>query len=152
MLNQVQLIGNLGADPEVRRTNNGEEVANLRVATSERWKDKASGEQKEKTEWHTVVVWGPLAGIAGKYLHKGSKVFLQGKLQTRKWQDKSGQDKYTTEVVLQGFDAKLSMLDPPSGGRSEGTSERQVSSGENRDEARQYRKPSTQDMDDEIPF
>lgn len=110
-INKVILIGNLGQDPEVRTTNNGTKVANLSVATSERWKDKNSGEAKEKTEWHRVVVFGNLAGVLESFARKGSKVYLEGSLQTRKWQDQSGQDKYTTEVVLQGFGGKLVLLD-----------------------------------------
>lgn len=114
-LNQVQVIGNLGADPEVRSMNNGDKVANLRVAVSEKWKDKQTGERKEKTEWVPVTLWGPLAGIAEQYLRKGSKVFVQGKFQTRKWQDQSGADRYSTEVVVQGFGGQMVMLDSASG-------------------------------------
>lgn len=114
-LNQVQIIGNLGRDPEVRSMNNGDKVANLRVAVSEKWKDKNTGERKEKTEWVPVTLWGPLAGIAEQYLRKGSKVFVQGKFQTRKWQDQSGADRYTTEVVVQGFGGQMVMLDSASG-------------------------------------
>ena len=110
-VNKVILIGNLRRDPEVRKMQNGESVANLRVATSETWNDKQSNERKERTEWHTVTVWGKLAEIAEKYLRKGSKVYLEGQLQTRKWQDKDGQDKYSTEVVLRGFGGTLVMLD-----------------------------------------
>ena len=115
-LNQVSLIGNLGADPEVRTFANGGKVCNLRIATSETWKDKATGERKEKSEWHTVAIFGDgLAGVAQRYLKKGSKVFVQGKLQTRKWQDQNGADRYSTEVVLQGPGAVLTMLDAPAG-------------------------------------
>lgn len=110
-LNKVCLIGNLGAEPEVKTMNNGNKVANLSIATSESWKDKTTGEKKEKTEWHRVVIFGTLADIAEKYLHKGSKVYVEGALQTRKWQDNNGADKYATEVVLQSFDSKLIMLD-----------------------------------------
>ena len=113
MLNSVELIGNLGRDPEVRQTNNGTQVANLSIATTEKWKDKNTGEKREATEWHKVTLWGALAGIAGQYLRKGSKCYVRGKLQTRKWQDQQGQDRYTTEVVCQGFDGKMVMLDPP---------------------------------------
>ena len=112
LLNQVQLIGNLGADPEVR-TVNDTKVANLRVACSEKWKDKNTGERKEKTEWINVTLWGPLAGIAEQYLKKGSKAYFQGKFQTRKWQDQSGQDRYSSEVVVQGFGGQMIMLDSP---------------------------------------
>ena len=108
MVNKVILIGNLGADPEVRETNSGQEVATLRLATSETWKDK-QGERQERTEWHRVVLFKRLAEIAGEYLHKGSKVYLEGRLQTRKWQDKDGQERYTTEIIandLQMLDAR----------------------------------------------
>lgn len=110
-LNEIQLIGNLGSDPEVKAMPSGDKVANFSVATSERWKDKATGADKEKTEWTRIVVWGKLADIVEKYLKKGSKVYVKGALQTRKWQDASGQDKYSTEVVLRGFDSKMIMLD-----------------------------------------
>src|SRR5215510_1602090 len=111
-VNKVILIGNLGADPEIRRTQDGRPVANLSVATSENWRDKATGERREKTEWHRVVIFNePLCRVAEQYLKKGSKVYLEGALQTRKWQDQSGQDRYSTEVVLQGFNAQLTMLD-----------------------------------------
>lgn len=111
MLNVCQFIGNLGADPEIRSLNNGDKVANLRLAVSERWKDKATGERKEKTEWVSVVVFGSLVGIIEQYVKKGSKIFVSGKMQTRKWSDQSGQDRFSTEVVLQGFDSKLVLLD-----------------------------------------
>jgi single-strand DNA-binding protein len=111
-VNKVILIGNLGADPEIRRTQDGRPVANLRLATSESWRDKATGERKEKTEWHRVVIFNEnLCRIAEQYLKKGSKVFIEGQLQTRKWQDQSGQDRYSTEVVLQGFRGELTLLD-----------------------------------------
>ena len=116
-VNKVILIGNLGADPEVRHTQDGRPIVNLRVATSESWRDKASGERREKTEWHRVVIFSEgLARVAEQYLKKGSKVYLEGQLQTRKWQDQSGQDRYSTEVVLQGFNSQLTMLDGKSGG------------------------------------
>lgn len=116
-VNKVILVGNLGADPEIRRTQDGRPIANLSVATSESWRDKNSGERREKTEWHRVVIFNEgLCKIAENYLKKGSKVYLEGQLQTRKWQDQSGQDKYSTEVVLQGFNGNLTMLD----GRNEG--------------------------------
>lgn len=110
-VNKVILVGNLGRDPEVRKFTSGESVCNLRVATSETWNDKQTGERKERTEWHSVAIFGKLADVAGKYLHKGSKVYLEGQLQTRKWQDQSGQDKYATEVVLRGFGSSMVMLD-----------------------------------------
>ena len=116
-VNKVILVGNLGADPEIRRTQDGRPIANLSVATSESWRDKNTGERREKTEWHRVVIFNEgLCKIAENYLRKGSKVYLEGQLQTRKWQDQSGQDKYSTEVVLQGFNGNLTMLD----GRGEG--------------------------------
>ncbi len=111
-VNKVILVGNLGADPEIRRTQDGRPIANLRVATSESWRDKATGERKEKTEWHRVVIFNEgLCRVAEQYLKKGAKVYLEGQLQTRKWQDQSGQDKYSTEIVLQGFNSVLTMLD-----------------------------------------
>ncbi len=111
-VNKVILIGNLGADPEIRRTQDGRPVCNLRLATSESWKDKTTGERREKTEWHRVVIFNEnLCRIAEQYLKKGSKVFIEGALQTRKWQDQSGQDRYSTEVVLQGFRGELTLLD-----------------------------------------
>ncbi len=116
-LNKVMLIGNLGADPEVRSFQNGGKVCNLRIATSENWKDRQTGERKEKTEWHTVAIFSEgLVGVAESYLRKGSKVYLEGKLQTRKWQDQSGNDRYSTEVVLQGPGAVMTMLDGAPGG------------------------------------
>ena len=115
-VNKVILVGNLGRDPEVRRLNNGEPVVNLRIATSETWKDKASGERKEKTEWHSVIFNENLARVAEQYLKKGSKVYVEGQLQTRKWQDQQGQEKYTTEVVLQRFRGELTILDSRGGG------------------------------------
>jgi single-strand DNA-binding protein len=111
-VNKVILIGNLGADPEVRRTQDGRPICNLNVATSESWRDKNTGERREKTEWHRVVIFSEqLCKVAEQYLRKGAKVYLEGALQTRKWQDKDGQDRYSTEVVLQGFNAQMTMLD-----------------------------------------
>jgi single-strand DNA-binding protein len=111
-VNKVILVGNLGAEPEVRTLPSGSKMVQLSVATSESWRDKTTGERKEKTEWHRVVIFSEgLARVAEQYLHKGSKVYIEGALQTRKWQDQSGQDKYSTEVVLQGFNANLTMLD-----------------------------------------
>ncbi len=116
-VNKVILVGNLGADPEIRRTQDGRPIANLRVATSESWRDKATGERKEKTEWHRVVIFNEgLCRVAEQYLKKGAKIYIEGQLQTRKWQDQSGQDKYSTEVVLQGFNSVLTMLDGRGGG------------------------------------
>lgn len=116
-LNKVMLIGNLGADPEVRTFQNGGKVCNLRIATSETWKDRNTGERQEKTEWHTVAIFNEgLAGVAERYLKKGSKVYLEGQLQTRKWQDQNGNDRYSTEVVLRGPNAVMTMLDGAGGG------------------------------------
>jgi single-strand DNA-binding protein len=116
-VNKVILVGNLGADPEIRRTQDGRPIANLSIATSESWRDKNSGERKEKTEWHRVVIFNEgLCKVAEQYLKKGAKVYIEGALQTRKWQDKDGKDKYSTEVVLQGFNSTLTMLDGRSGG------------------------------------
>jgi single-strand DNA-binding protein len=117
----VILVGNLGRDPEVRRLGSGDPVVNLRIATSESWKDKQSGERKEKTEWHSVVIFNEnLARVAEQYLKKGSKVYIEGQLQTRKWQDQSGQEKYTTEIVLQRFRGELTLLDSRGGGGGAG--------------------------------
>ena len=122
-VNKVILIGNLGRDPEVRSFQNGGKVCNLRIATSETWKDRNTGERREKTEWHSVAIFQEgLVRIAEQYLKKGSKVYIEGQLQTRKWQDQSGQDKYSTEVVLQGFGGTLTMLDGRDGGGSGGGS------------------------------
>ena len=119
-VNKAIIVGNLGKDPEVRFMPNGDAVANITVATSESWKDKQTGEQKEKTEWHRVVMFGKLAEIAGEYLKKGSKVYLEGQLQTRKWTNQQGQEQYTTEIVLQGFNGVMQMLDGKSqGGQSQ---------------------------------
>jgi len=119
-VNKVIIVGNLGKDPEVRFMPNGGAVANITVATSDTWKDKQTGEQKEKTEWHRVVMFGKLAEIAGEYLKKGSKVYLEGSLQTRKWTNQQGQDQYTTEIVLQGFNGVMQMLDSKSSGQQGG--------------------------------
>ena len=115
-INKVILIGYLGKDPEVRYMPNGNAVANISIATSESWKDKNTGQMQEKTEWHRVVLFGKLAEVAGEYLRKGSQVYIEGQLQTRKWQDQNGQDRYSTEVVVQGFNGVMQML----GGRNEG--------------------------------
>ncbi|MEO8758008.1 MAG: single-stranded DNA-binding protein [Devosia sp.] len=157
-VNKVILVGNLGADPEVRTLPSGNKVVNLSVATSDSWRDKNSGERKEKTEWHRVVIFSEgLAKVAEQYLRKGSKVYLEGALQTRKWQDQSGADKYSTEVVLQGFNSNLTMLD----GRSEGEGGSTGFSGpparsEGRSEGRRpaASAPAFESggMDDDIPF
>ena len=116
-VNKVILIGNLGKDPEVRSTSNGGKICNFSIATSESWKDKATGERKEKTEWHRISIFSEgLAGICEKYLRKGSKVYIEGSLQTRKWQDKEGHDRYTTEVVISNFNGTMTMLDGKSSG------------------------------------
>jgi single-strand DNA-binding protein len=115
-VNKVILVGNLGADPEIRRTNDGRAIANLRVATSESWRDKNTGDRKERTEWHRVVVFNEgLCKVAEQYLKKGSKIYIEGQLQTRKWTDKDGGERYATEIVLQGFNSSLTMLDGPNG-------------------------------------
>ena len=155
-VNKVILVGNLGADPEVRQLPSGEPVVNLRVATSESWRDKNSGERKEKTEWHRVVIFNEnLAKVAEKYLHKGSKVYLEGQIQTRKWTNKDGQDQYSTEVVLQKFRGELVMLDgrAEGGAALEGASAggggaRRAVAGGGRGEARDF----SSDPNDEIPF
>ena len=156
-VNKVILVGNLGADPEIRRTGDGRPVANLRVATSESWKDKATGERREKTEWHRVVIFNEgLCRIAEQYLKKGAKVYLEGALQTRKWQDQSGQDRYSTEVVLQGFNSQLVMLDSRGGGGGEISEGSDF--GSSGPTAGRERRPAMagggkrDDMDDEIPF
>src|SRR3984893_9052547 len=157
-VNKVILIGNLGADPEIRRTGDGRPIANLRVATSESWKDKATGERREKTEWHRVVIFNEgLCRIAEQYLKKGAKVYLEGQLQTRKWQDKEGQDRYSTEVVLQGFNSQFTMLDSRGGGGGASAASGDDSASSGPSVARE-RKPAMagagkrDDMDDEIPF
>lgn len=151
-LNKACIIGNLGKDPEVRRMNSGDPVVNLSVATSEKWKDKASGENKEKTEWHRVVIFNKnLAEIAEKYLRKGSKVYLEGKIQTRKWTDKDGVEKYTTEIVLQNFDGVIKMLGGGEGGERQGGQ----GGGQQSQQRSQGTAPASfqrDEMDDEIPF
>jgi len=156
-VNKVILIGNLGADPEVRRLQDGRPVANLRVATSESWRDKATGERKEKTEWHRVVIFNEgLAKIAEQYLKKGSKVYIEGQLQTRKWTDQQGVEKYSTEVVLQGFNSALTMLDRAGGGSGDFGGGNDNDFGASRPAARQPAMAGgggkRGDLDDEIPF
>ncbi len=152
-VNKVILVGNLGSDPESRSFQNGGKVVNLRIATSESWKDKSSGERKEKTEWHTVAIFNEaLGGVAEKYLRKGSKVYVEGKLQTRKWQDQSGNDRYSTEVVLQGFDGTLVLLgDKQDGGNGE---RRQQPTGrvDQGNGGGGLRAPVDDDLDDDVPF
>ncbi|MEM8976115.1 MAG: single-stranded DNA-binding protein [Pseudomonadota bacterium] len=160
-VNKVILVGNLGADPEIRRTQDGRPIANLRVATTESWRDKGSGERRDRTEWHRVVIFSEgLCRVAEQYLRKGAKVYIEGQLQTRKWQDQSGQDRYSTEVVLQGFNSTLTMLDGRNGGgggMSDGGQSDYDSMGGGYDEPRRpagggggggFDKP----LDDEIPF
>jgi len=146
-------VGNLGADPEIRRTQDGRPVANLRVATTESWRDKNTGERRERTEWHRVVIFNEgLCRVAEQYLKKGSKVYLEGSLQTRKWQDKEGQDRYTTEVVLQGFGAQLTMLDRvPAGGGEIADNGEFGAQGASRKPALAA-SGKREEMDDEIPF
>jgi single-strand DNA-binding protein len=162
-VNKVILVGNLGKDPEVRRLNSGEPVVNLRIATSESWKDKTTGERKEKTEWHQVVIFNEnLARIAEQYLRKGSKVYVEGQLQTRKWQDQSGQERYTTEVVLQRFRGDLTLLDGRGSGASDQPDEEggQISrGGDSGRSSPMERRPAAagggsrfNDLDDDIPF
>jgi single-strand DNA-binding protein len=144
------------SDPEIRRTQDGRPVANLRVATSETWRDKATGERRERTEWHRVVIFSePLCRVAEQYLKKGSKVYLEGQLQTRKWTDQQNQERYTTEVVLQGFNSQLTMLDRAGGGGGEaqdnGTSDF-GSAGPTTRERKPAMAGARQDLDDEIPF
>lgn len=152
-VNKVIILGNLGKDPEVRFMPNGGGVANLTIATSETWKDKQTGEQKEKTEWHRVVMFGKLAEIAGEYLKKGSKVYIEGSLQTRKWANQQGQDQYTTEIVVQGFNGSMQMLDSRgqgSGGQTAGGFSGQASqqqggfSGQSSQQAPQQQAPQQQ--------
>lgn len=119
-VNKVILVGNLGRDPELRTFQNGDKVANLSLATSEKWKDRATGETREKTEWHRVAIFGALAGVVERYLRKGSKVYLEGQLETRKWQDQSGQDRFSTEVVLRPYRGSMVMLDGPGGAQGGG--------------------------------
>jgi single-strand DNA-binding protein len=160
-VNKVILVGNLGADPEVRRTQDGRPIVNLRVATTDTWRDKNTGERREKTEWHRVVIFNEgLCRVAEQYLKKGAKVYLEGQLQTRKWQDQQGQDCYSTEVVLQGFNSQLTMLDSRGGGAGGSDSADEGTSGgdfgASGPTAGRARKPAPVgaggDLDDEIPF
>jgi single-strand DNA-binding protein len=163
-VNKVILVGNLGADPEIRRLNSGDPVVNIRVATSETWRDKNSGERREKTEWHNVVIFNDnLAKVAEQYLKKGMKVYVEGQLQTRKWQDQNGQDRYTTEVVLQKFRGELQMLDArgqgeggqvgySGGGRDSFGQSGPGDYGSNRGGGNRGGGGGSRDLDDEIPF
>ncbi len=165
-VNKVILVGNLGADPEIRRTQDGRPIVNLRVATTDSWRDKGTGERKERTEWHRVVIFSEgLAKVAEQYLKKGSRVYLEGQLQTRKWQDQGGQDRYSTEVVLQNFSSQMVLLDGRAGGGGGGGgypddngSDFGSSSGSSGGRSAPARQPAMagagrrDDMDDEIPF
>ncbi len=154
-VNKVILVGNLGADPEIRRTQDGRPIANLSVATSENWRDRNTGERREKTEWHRVVVFNEgLCKVIEQYLRKGAKVYLEGQLQTRKWQDQNGQDKYTTEVVLQGFNSNLTMLDGrgDSGGDYSPAQSSGGDFGQTGPSSGGNLGPAAGDIDDEIPF
>jgi single-strand DNA-binding protein len=156
-VNKVILVGNLGADPEIRRTQDGRPIANLRLATSDSWRDKTTGERREKTEWHRVVIFNEnLCRIAEQYLKKGSKVYIEGALQTRKWQDQSGQDRYSTEVVLQGFRGELTLLDRAGSASSDAGSPENNgefgSPGPTRKSAVAAGGSLRGEMDDEIPF
>ncbi|MBB2685948.1 UNVERIFIED_ORG: single-strand DNA-binding protein [Rhizobium etli] len=166
-MNKVILVGNVGADPEIRRTQDGRPIANLRIATSETWRDRNSGERREKTEWHTVVVFNEgLCKVVEQYVKKGAKLYIEGQLQTRKWQDQQGQDRYSTEVVLQGFSSTLTMLDGrgDGGGASSGFGGSRGGSSNN-DYGDDYGAPASspssnrggggnfsRDLDDDIPF
>lgn len=163
-VNKVILVGNLGADPEIKRTQDGRPIANLRIATSESWRDRATGERKEKTEWHRVVIFNEgLCKVAEQYLRKGAKVYIEGQLQTRKWTDQSGAERYSTEVVLQNFNSNLTMLDGRSGGGGGGGSYGDDNSGGDFGSSGPSggggRRPmpvsgggGRSDMDDDIPF
>ena len=173
-INKVILVGNLGKDPDVRYTPDGKAVTNITLATSESWTDKNSGQRQEKTEWHRVVFFGPIAGIAGEYLKKGSKVYVEGKLQTRKWQDQGGQDRYTTEVVVSGFGGNMQMLDSRSGGdtafnqdggyqnqnavpqqsqqANQGVQQNQAPQASPQGQAAAEAQPFADEFDDDIPF
>jgi single-strand DNA-binding protein len=168
-VNKVILVGNLGADPEIRRTQDGRPIANLRIATSETWRDRDTGERRERTEWHRVVIFSEgLAKVAEQYLKKGSRIYVEGQLQTRKWQDQQGQDRWSTEVVLQGFNSQLVMLDRAAGAgvgaRDDFTADNGASDyGSYADGGRSgmpapARQPATaggstrDDMNDEVPF
>ncbi len=151
-VNKVILVGNLGRDPEIRSTQDGREIANLAIATSDSWKDKNTGERKEKTEWHRVVIFNDgLVNVVKNYLKKGAKVYIEGQLQTRKWTDKDGQEKYSTEVVLQGFSSVLTMLDGnKNSGESAGAGNYNQSYSQ--PASAQGQKAPSELMDDEIPF
>lgn len=145
-LNRASLIGRLGKDPEIRSMQNGDKVASFSLATGEKWKDKSSGEEKERVEWHSIVVFGPLVRVIEQYLEKGKRVFIEGAIRTRKWQDKEGNDRWSTEIVLSGFDAKMIMLDGASGGGGGAAKGQEDACGD-------LPNPGPRsDMGDEIPF
>lgn len=147
-VNKVILLGNLGNDPDIRHAQNGNAIANLSVATAEQWNDKQTGEKQTRTEWHRVVIFGKLAEVAGQYLRKGSKVYLEGKLQTRKWQDQQGQDRYSTEVVID-INGQMQMLD---GGNSQQSSAPAQSNNQSQNFQQPQQQQQSVDFDDEIPF
>ena len=152
-INKVILIGNLGKDPEIRSTQDGKEIANLTLATSDQWTDKNSGERRERTEWHRIAVFNPgLVGVIKKYLHKGSKIYVEGQLQTRKWQDNSGMDRYTTEVVLQGYGGQLTFLDSKGGGQGGGYQASNQGGGSGSNDSSSGSDYVVEELDDEIPF
>lgn len=148
-VNKAIIVGNLGRDPETKTMNNGDKVCNLSIATSERWKDKNTGEQQERTEWHRVVLFRRLAEIAEQYLRKGSKVYLEGKIKTRKWTDNNNNDRYTTEIVLDGFNSVMVMLDSR---QSDGGGDYQAPATSGAPAQQQQRPAAGADFDDEIPF
>lgn len=149
-LNKVTLIGNIGKEPEIRSTHDGREVANLVLATNESWTDKNSGERKEKTEWHRIACFNPgLINVIRNYVKKGSKLYIEGQLQTRKWQDQSGQERYTTEIILQGYNCNLTMLDRP-GGAGTGDFEDRKSAGKGAPV--ESHSSSSDHLNDDIPF
>jgi len=154
MLNKVQLIGNLGADPDIRTMQSGDRVANLSIATSERWKDKTTGEKKEKTEWHKVVVFNPgLVKLIEGWITNGTKLYIEGQLQTRKWQDKDGTDRYSTEIVLKPYRGEINILSSTKGRNDDtGGDDYAAHSGHSPDYQTSTYAPSSNDMDDDIPF
>ena len=152
-INKVILVGNLGAKPEIKYASNGNAISNLSIATSESWTDKNTGQKQERTEWHRVSLFGKVAEIAGQYLDKGSKVYVEGKLQTRKWQDQSGQDRYTTEVVISGFNGTLQMLDRRDDMNSSLSSQQSQPQSQSTPESAQAITPvSPDEFEDDIPF
>ncbi|MFT6106111.1 MAG: single-strand DNA-binding protein [Rickettsiales bacterium] len=158
-INKVILVGNVGSDPEIRNTNDGREIASFSIATSESWKDKNTGEKKEKTEWHRIVIFSSgLAGIVKSYVKKGSKLYIEGQLQTRKWTDNSGADKYTTEVILQNFNSTLQILDSRNnssgnaGGNYDSNPQSSNNSNNNSAPKNNSAESFSEDLDDDIPF